>query len=181
MRSARPRRRLVGVALAVLLAVAVAVGTGYSDFRSRTPGDGTVTSGVVGEPVRVGERTFTVTSFEAATRFPAAEADEEPVTAMPGAVLVLVVLRTDHGPLDPTTSYCDVELVDLRDDTVVRTWRDTDPFRYSVAAPEGYSCLGESPTERVTEMAAGFQVPADAVPHLALRVGQEGAWAQIRR
>ncbi len=177
-----PSRRRQGLAALCLAAVLFAVGVGLAQtesiLRFRRPSvDQSV--GPTGSALVDGVR-YRLTGFDHGARLPLKPSlrgsdGVDTVAALPGAELVLVVLSVeieDPGR-KPDTVLCDLSLTDGGG----RTWRSDGTLGYRVDAPENGSCAGGDPVPRPGQpydVATVFQLPADAVDDVTVRVRLSG-------
>jgi hypothetical protein len=176
------RRRtwwLLGLA-AVLFATGVGLGQTRAVLEFRRPD--------VTESLTLGERTvvdgvaYRLTRFTAAPQLPLRPdlrsiRDRAEVSALPGAELVQVILtveRVDPGR-NPDTLFCDLSL----QDSAGRRWSADGTVGYEVAGPAAITCGGADPEKPPAvgvpfEMGQVFQLPADAVDDVTVRVQLSG-------
>lgn len=169
-------RRWAAMTVALVLALGLAVWTGLDQsWHYGADPDAPPTRGAMGQPVRIGASTATVTllGFQAASSFPNPKDPAKPVTMTPGAVGVLLDLQFDHGREDAAALYCTVRLVQR--EPVAREWSTTASdilWRARPDAPTSCRATGGSQST----MAVAFMIPAEAVDHVAVRVtyGSQG-------
>ncbi len=168
------------------LAFAAGVGTWQADAILHFRRPAVDQSLALGERVVIEGVGYGFTGFRSGAELPLDPAlrhgadDEDVVAALPGAELVQVLLTVeieDPGR-DPQSIYCDPTLVD----PAGRTWRTDSDVGYRVAGPEAITCTGD-PERRPEvgvpyEVGVVFEVPADAVPGIRVRVRLSGGQDQ---
>lgn len=173
------RRSLVGLLAAVAFALGVAAWQGSLHWSARNPRPDVVLG--VGESVEIDGASYRLDAFDVAPRLPAvADAEEEWVEALDGAMLVRILLTTEiDGPREPR--YCDPTAYDAAG----RRWDNE--LLIDVAGTEVYSCDGPSddpirPGEPLT-VGYVFQVPADAVDtlYVDLSLGYKAGLVRLTR
>jgi hypothetical protein len=136
-------------------------------FRDPKPN---VTVGV-GQAVTLNGVRYTLDKLVVGPRLDA-KPDQEPVTAMPNAVLVGVAVTIEVAApgLDTATHYCEFTLVDDRG----RRWSPDHDVGYRAALPERTSCASGKDRPVLPgvpfQVGAAFTVPAHAADRIRLRL-----------
>jgi hypothetical protein len=188
----RSRRRRWLLCLGVVVfAALVGLGQAHAILQFRRPGVDEIVA--PGQRAVVDGANYRLSGFTHAADLPLTPAlrdpgddDDDLVSALGGAELVLVVVTVELGDpdRDPRTLFCDLTLRD----PVGRSWRTDGTVDYRVARPEAVSCTGtpESPPRVGVpfDVGAVFQVPADVADQVTVRLrlsgGERGQVLELR-